>query len=73
MLHKLPVALKANIAFPPMDRDDETFVLPVFQKLVSLFRIFDQSDAFDILQDSDTDIFGLGGLESPNRSCLDLL
>ncbi len=73
MLHKLPVVLKANIAFPSMDRNDEAFVLPAFQKLVNLFWIFDQSGAFDILQDSDADIFGLEGIESPNRSCLDLL
>jgi hypothetical protein len=73
MLHKLPVILKANVAFPSMDLDDETFVLPAFQKLVNLFWVFDQSGAFDILQDSDADIFGLEGRESPNRTCLDLL
>ena len=73
MLHKLPVVLKANIAFPSVDQDDETFVLPASQKLVNLLWIFDQSGAFDILQDPDADIFGLEGIESLNRSCLDLL
>jgi hypothetical protein len=73
MLHKLPVVLKANVAFPSVDRGDETFVLPAFQKLVSLFWMFDQSGAFDILQDSDAGIFGLEDIESPNRTCLDLL
>lgn len=73
MLHKLPVILKPNIAFPLIDRDDEAFVLPAFQKLVNLFWVFDQSGAFDILQDSDADFFGLEGMESPNKSCLDLL
>jgi hypothetical protein len=73
MLHKLPVVLKVNVAFPSVDRNDETFVLPAFQKLVNLFWIFDQSGAFDILQDSDAGIFGLGDIESPNRTCLDLL
>lgn len=73
MLHKLPVVLKPNISFPCMDRDDETFVLPAFQKLVNLFWIFDQSGAFDMLQESDVPLFGYGGIESPNQSCLDLL
>lgn len=73
MLHKLPVILKSNISFPSMDREDKAFVLPAFQKLVNLFWIFDQSGAFDILQDSDADIFGFGGLETSNKICLDTL
>src|SRR5450432_2013196 len=73
MLHKLPVVIRPNISFPSMDLDDETFVLPAFQKLVNLFWIFDQSGAFEILQDSDGDIFGSGVTESPRRSCLNLL
>lgn len=73
MLHKLPVVLKVNVAFPSMDLSDETFILPAFQKLVNLFWVFDQSGAFDILQDYDTDVFGLEDIESPKRTCLDLL
>jgi hypothetical protein len=73
MLHKLPVVLKPNILFPSMDDGDENHILPAFQKLVNLFWIFDQSGAFDILQDSDADILNLGEIESTNRTRLALL
>jgi hypothetical protein len=73
MLHKLPVVLKPNTLFPAMDgRGDDTHILPAFQKLVNLFWIFDQSGAFDILQNSD-DILSFGEIESASRSSLDLL
>jgi hypothetical protein len=73
MLHKLPVILKPNILFPSMHGDDESRILPAFQKLANLFWIFDQSGAFDILQNSDTDTFDFGETESASRSCLGLL
>jgi hypothetical protein len=50
MLHKLPVVLKSNVQFPVMEYDEEVSILPAFRKLVNLFWIFDQSGAFDILQ-----------------------
>lgn len=53
MLHKLPVILKPNVQFPSMEGDDETCVLPAFQKLINLFWLFDQSSAFDILENAD--------------------
>ncbi|KAM0274298.1 hypothetical protein ACHAQH_007972 [Verticillium albo-atrum] len=55
MLHKLPVVLNSNGKLPPLDSgdaDDEAHILPAFKKLVNLFWIFDQSGAFEILQDS---------------------
>jgi hypothetical protein len=33
MLHKLPAVLKANIAFPLMDHDDETFIFAGISKV----------------------------------------
>lgn len=73
MLHKLPVVLKPNIAFPTDFADDETTIFPAFQKLVNLFWIFDQSHAFDILQENDVDVLRIGGAEATNTKCLDLL
>ncbi|CAP61579.1 uncharacterized protein PODANS_4_1830 [Podospora anserina S mat+] len=71
MLHRLPVALTSAEKFPPLDTinepDDGPHVLPAFKKLVNLFWIFDQSRAFDILQDAadDTD-----SSSSPNHEAL---
>ena len=73
MLHKLPVVLKPNILFPAMDSDDESHILPAFQRLTNLFWLFDQSGAFDILQNTDADILNFGGIESSNRNCLEIL
>ncbi|KAL3419119.1 fungal specific transcription factor [Phlyctema vagabunda] len=73
MLHRLPVVLKPNTNFPSMDGDDETRILPAFQKLINLFWIFDQSGAFDILQNSDTDKFNVGEVESSSQNSLKLL
>ncbi|KAK0653994.1 hypothetical protein QBC41DRAFT_288123 [Cercophora samala] len=71
MLHRLPVALTSAEKFPPLDTvsgpDDGPYVLPAFKKLVNLFWIFDQSRAFDILQDAADD---LGGSSSPNHEAL---
>jgi len=52
MLHNLPVILKCNVHFPSTEGDDGSHILPAFLKLINLFWIFDQSGAFDILQDS---------------------
>ncbi|RDW77909.1 fungal specific transcription factor-2 [Coleophoma crateriformis] len=73
MLHKLPVILKPNAHFPSMEGEDESRILPAFQKLVNLFWIFDQSGAFDILQDSDADNFNIREIGSSSKSCLDML
>jgi hypothetical protein len=53
MLHNLPVVLRCNTQFPSSDGEDESHVLSAFRKLVNLFWTFDQSGAFDILQDID--------------------
>ncbi|KAL9946372.1 hypothetical protein D7B24_001683 [Verticillium nonalfalfae] len=63
MLHKLPVVLDSNGKLPPLDSgdaDDEAHILPAFKKLVNLFWIFDQSGAFEILQDSADGAEGAG-------------
>ena len=73
MLHKLPVILKPNLQFPSMGGDDETNVLPAFQKLINLFWIFDQSGAFDILENSDANPFNFGEMGDTSRDCLVLL
>lgn len=55
MLHKLPLVLTSTDRLPPLDgtsSDEEAHILPAFKKLVNLFWIFDQSRAFDILQDT---------------------
>lgn len=81
MLHKLPVILRVNTGFPSIDGPmvaedgDEIQILPSFRKLVHLFWIFDQSGAFDILQNAhDEDTSGRDGIGlSTARNCLDLL
>ncbi|KAG7125628.1 sucrose utilization protein SUC1 like [Verticillium longisporum] len=63
MLYKLPVVLNSNGKLPPLDSgdaDDEAHILPAFKKLVNLFWIFDQSGAFEILQDSADGAEGAG-------------
>ncbi|KAL4984081.1 fungal-specific transcription factor domain-containing protein [Aspergillus falconensis] len=49
ILHKLPVILKTDTAMPETDADDE--VLPAFLKLLALFRLFEQTSMFDIVED----------------------
>ncbi|KAF5526783.1 putative sucrose utilization protein SUC1 [Colletotrichum aenigma] len=80
MLHKLPVVLKSNIRFPSLDGsgvgEDEGHILPAFKKLANLFWIFDQSGAFDILQNSDEEdaIWSMAdGLQTASRACLDVV
>ncbi|OLN88505.1 putative sucrose utilization protein SUC1-like protein 1 [Colletotrichum chlorophyti] len=80
MLHKLPVALKSNTRFPSLDGsgmgEDEGHILPAFKKLADLFWIFDQSGAFDILQNSDDEdtIWSMAdGLQTASRACLDVV
>ncbi|KAK1464341.1 fungal specific transcription factor [Colletotrichum melonis] len=80
MLHKLPVALKSNTRFPSLDGsgvgEDEGHILPAFKKLADLFWIFDQSGAFDILQNSDDEdaLWSMAdGLQTASRACLDVV
>lgn len=64
MLHKLPVILTSAKKLPPLDAtgsDDEAHILPAFKKLVNLFWIFDQSGAFEILQDATDDMSQASG------------
>jgi hypothetical protein len=63
MLHNLPVVLRCNTHFPSGDGEEDNRVLPAFLKLVNLFWIFDQSGAFDVLQNIDD---AAGGLNFPN-------
>jgi hypothetical protein len=53
-----------------MDGDDETQILPAFQKLVDLFWTFDQSRAFEILDGSSADVFETGDMESARQNSL---
>ncbi|KAL4868379.1 hypothetical protein BDV12DRAFT_197254 [Aspergillus spectabilis] len=59
ILHKLPVVLNTDTAMPEIDADDEPQVLPAFLKLLALFKIFEQTRMFDIVEDSHL------GLKSP--------
>lgn len=70
MLHKLPVVLKTNVAFPLPGPHDRSNILPAFLKLINLFWVFDQSGIFEILQNSDSD---LSDMNATARGCLDLL
>ncbi|PYI30026.1 hypothetical protein BP00DRAFT_221238 [Aspergillus indologenus CBS 114.80] len=51
ILHKLPVILKTNVSTPALDTSDEPQVLPAFLKLLNLFRLFEQSRMFDLIED----------------------
>ncbi|BCS27026.1 Zn(II)2Cys6 transcription factor [Aspergillus puulaauensis] len=51
ILHKLPVVLKTDTAMPEIDTNDEPQVLPAFLKLLALFRLFEQTRMFDIVED----------------------
>ncbi|KAL4936795.1 hypothetical protein BDV06DRAFT_85449 [Aspergillus oleicola] len=59
ILHKLPVVLKTDTSIPQIEADDESQVLPAFLKLLALFKLFEQSRMFDIVEDYHL------GLESP--------
>jgi hypothetical protein len=56
LLHKLPVVIKTNISLPLSNIPDESHILSAFIKLTNLFRIFDQSGLFDIVQDRNMDL-----------------
>lgn len=64
MLHNLPVVLKCNTPFPSTDGDDGSHILPAFRKLIDLFWLFDQSGAFDVLQNIESATF-----EAPSTLC----
>ena len=59
ILHKLPVVLKTNISTPELDSNDEPQVLPAFLKLLNLFRLFEQSKMFDIIEDENPDLHSI--------------
>ncbi|KAL5341425.1 fungal-specific transcription factor domain-containing protein [Aspergillus crustosus] len=59
ILHKLPVVLNTDTAMPETDADDEPQVLPAFLKLLALFKTFEKTRMFDIVEDSHL------GLNSP--------
>ena len=76
MLHNLPAVLRCNTHFPSTDGGEDNHVLPAFRKLVNLFWIFDQSGAFDILQNiDDVDVADARGTVAANQhqSSLDVL
>ncbi|KAH1424519.1 hypothetical protein KXV70_000279 [Aspergillus fumigatus] len=50
ILHQLPVILKTNISTPGLDVNDEPQVLPAFLKLLNLFRLFEKSKMFDVIE-----------------------
>ncbi|KAL3467003.1 fungal-specific transcription factor domain-containing protein [Aspergillus heterothallicus] len=52
ILHKLPVVLKTDTAMPDVDWHDQPQVLPAFLKLLALFKLFEQSKMFDIIEES---------------------
>ncbi|KAL4793899.1 hypothetical protein BDV19DRAFT_205902 [Aspergillus venezuelensis] len=62
ILHKLPVVLKTDTSMPRIEADDESQVLPAFLKLLALFKFFEQSRMFDIVEDYHL------GLDSPMSS-----
>ncbi|RAL16961.1 Zn(II)2Cys6 transcription factor [Aspergillus homomorphus CBS 101889] len=51
ILHKLPVILKTNVSTPALDTSDEPQVLPAFLKLLNLFRLFEQSRMFELIEE----------------------
>jgi hypothetical protein len=73
MLHNLPVVLRCNARFPSTDGDDGSHVLPAFRKLINLFWIFDESGAFDILQNAGMGGFNFGETNFRHQHSLDLL
>ena len=73
VLHKLPVILKTEIAFPNTDDTDEADVLIAFQTLVSLFWTFDQSGVFEVLDRANFVMSSLGNLEASDPKKLESL
>ncbi|CZS97741.1 uncharacterized protein RAG0_06677 [Rhynchosporium agropyri] len=70
VLHNLPVCLKFSVAFPLMEYDKEVSILPAFQKLVSLYWIFDRSGAIDLIQDSVLDMSNSQAIDQDRLSLL---
>ena len=72
-MYRLPVILKPSTGFPSIDSEDEYPIFVAVQKLVNLFFIFDQSGAFDILQQTEGGLSSIGELETASRQCLESL
>ncbi|THC95224.1 hypothetical protein EYZ11_005301 [Aspergillus tanneri] len=61
ILHKLPVVLKTNVSTPELDAGGEPLVLPAFLKLLNLFRLFEQSKMFDIIESDQLEMPSIPG------------
>ncbi|KAJ5167052.1 uncharacterized protein N7482_005833 [Penicillium canariense] len=74
ILHKLPVVLRTNISTPALDVDDEPQVLPAFLKLLTLFRLFEQSKMFDFIEDDSLGVCPIqGDVRNLDSRSLDML
>lgn len=73
ILHKLPVILRSNVAYPVTGASDDAYVLPAFQKLINLFWAFDQSGIFDLIQDSELEMLDWASSNLTNVGCFESL
>lgn len=61
ILHKLPVVLRTNVSAPEVDdANDQAHVLPAFLKLLNLFRLFERSKMFEIIEGEAWDTEAVG-------------
>ncbi|GIJ83323.1 hypothetical protein Asppvi_002142 [Aspergillus pseudoviridinutans] len=67
ILHQLPVILRTNISTPGLDEHDEPQVLPAFLKLLNLFRLFEKSKMFDLLESQSVGTHDLSGAGPDGR------
>lgn len=68
ILHKLPVVLRTNVVPPSADDGNDPHVLPAFLKLLNLFRLFERSKMFDIIEGEDLETESVGDkLDFDNR------
>ncbi|GAQ10260.1 hypothetical protein ALT_7581 [Aspergillus lentulus] len=67
ILHQLPVILRTNISTPGLDVNDEPQVLPAFLKLLNLFRLFEKSKMFDVIECESVGTHDLSGAGPDGR------
>ncbi|KAF4212529.1 hypothetical protein CNMCM8980_009441 [Aspergillus fumigatiaffinis] len=67
ILHQLPVILRTNISTPGLDINDEPQVLPAFLKLLNLFRLFEKSKMFDVIECESAGTHDLSGAGPDGR------